>query len=63
MLFAAVGSTGVVASDRRQSFEQIMMVVVEVVKDAMLSVTMAMIMMGVLFLFPGFFIQVSGMPV
>ncbi len=40
-----------------------MMVVVEVVKDAMLSVTMAMIMMGVLFLFPGFFIQVSGMPV
>lgn len=124
-LFAAVGSTGLIASDRRQSFEQIkngiitpaiscasmflaslpyncvcafafqlifhwvsrinpsgeafmygvvltmghmmmmeaiMTIVVEVVKDAMLSVTMAMLVMGILFMFPGFFIQVSAMP-
>lgn len=125
-LFAAVGSTGLVASDRRQSFEQIkngiitpsvscsamfvaavpynivcalsfqsifhwvsninpsgesfvyaviltwghltmmeaiMTIVVEVVKDALLSVTAAMLVMGALFLLPGFFIQVSAMPV
>lgn len=125
-LFAAVGSTGLIASDRRQSFEQIkngivtpsiscasmflaslpynclcafafqlifhwvsginpsgesfiyaviltmghttmmeaiMNIVVEIVKDAMLSVTCAMLVMGILFLFPGFFIQVSAMPV
>lgn len=124
-LFAAVGGTGLVASDRRQSFEQIkngimtpgtyciaqflatvpyniacgiifqsifhwfvninpnaevfiyaiiltaehlllmesiMMIVVEVVKDAMLSVTLAMVVMGTLFLFPGFFIKVNDMP-
>jgi ABC-type multidrug transport system permease subunit len=124
-LFAAVGSTGLIASDRRQSFEQIkngiitpsiscaasfiaslpynllcafafqlifhwvsninprgepfiyaviltmghlvmmeaiMSIVVEVVKDAMLSVTCAMLVMGMFFLMPGFFIQVSAMP-
>ena len=125
-LFAAVGTTGLIASDRRQSFEQIkngvitpsvsclsmflaalpyntacafafqlifhwvsninpsgeafiyaviltfghltmmeaiMNIVVEVVKDAMLSVTAAMLVMGALFLLPGFFIWVSAMPV
>ena len=125
-LFAAVGSTGLIASDRRQSFEQvkngiitpatsvsamfvatlpynavcavafqsifhwvsainpsgesfvyailltmghllmmeaIMSIVVEIVHDAMLSVTLAMLVMGMLFLMPGFFIQVSAMPV
>lgn len=124
-LFAAVGGTGLVASDRRQAFEQIkngimtpgiycvaqflatvpyniicgiifqsifhwcvninpkaevfiyaivltaehlllmesiMMIVVEIVKDAMLSVTLAMVVMGTLFLFPGFFIKVNDMP-
>jgi hypothetical protein len=124
-LFAAVGSTGLIASDRRQSFEQIkngiitpsiscaasfiaslpynllcafafqlifhwvsninprgepfiyaviltmghlvmmeaiMNIVVEIVKDAMLSVTCAMLVMGMFFLMPGFFIQVSAMP-
>lgn len=124
-LFAAVGGTGLVASDRRQAFEQIkngvvspavscaatfvasipfnvvcafafqlifhwvsninpsgesfiyaviltmlhmvmmeaiMAIVVEVVRDAMLAVTCAMVVMGTLFLFPGFFIQVSAMP-
>lgn len=125
-LFAAVGSTGLFASDRRQTFEQIkngivtpalycastffaslpynavgallfqsifqwvsavspdgrtfiygilltmghltmmeaiMNIIVEVVKDAMLSVTAAMLVLGALFLLPGFFIQVSDMPV
>jgi ATP-binding cassette, subfamily G (WHITE), eye pigment precursor transporter len=125
VLFGAVGSTGLVAADRRQSFEQIkngiisplvycvgqfiatipynllcaivfqavfhwltninplfvsfvygimltfgllttmeslMFIVVEVVKDAMLSVTFAMVLLGTLFLFPGFFIQVDQMP-
>lgn len=126
VLFGVVGSTGLVAIDRRQSFEQvkngiispiifcvgqftatipynlicavvfqsifhwltainpsvesfiygivlsaghlsvmeaIMYLVVEVVKDGMLSVTMAMVVLGLLFLFPGFFIQVKEMPV
>jgi small-conductance mechanosensitive channel len=39
-----------------------MYVVVEVVKDGMLSVTFAMVVLGLLFLFPGFFIQVKEMP-
>lgn len=43
-------------------FGSIMYVVVEVVKDGMLSVTFAMVVLGLLFLFPGFFIQVKEMP-
>jgi hypothetical protein len=43
--------------------ESIMFVVVEVVKDAMLSVTLALVVLGTLFLFAGFFVQVSEMPV
>lgn len=125
VLFGVVGSTGLIAADRRQSFEQvkngiispiifcvgqfiatipynlacalvfqsifhwltdinpsgesfiygillsaghlsvmeaIMYLVVEIVKDGMLSVTMAMVVLGMLFLFPGFFIQVKEMP-
>lgn len=125
-MFAAIGSTGLVASDRRQAFEQIkngiispaifcfahfiatipfnivcavifqsifhwltninpngvvfiyaiiitalhmmlmetiMACVVEAVKDAMLSVTSSMIVLGTLFLFPGFFVQVNEMPI
>merc|ERR1712159_309153 len=42
--------------------EGIMSLIVEVVKDAMLSVTLAMLVLGGLFLLPGFFIPVSEMP-
>lgn len=125
ILFAAVGSTGLVASDRRQTYEQVkngvvtpliycsaqfvstipynfvcavifqsvfhwstninpsggvfvyaiisttvqlmlmestMMIVVEIVKDAMLSVTLAMVVMGTYFLFAGFFVKTTDMP-
>lgn len=43
--------------------ESIMFVVVEVVKDAMLSVTLALVVIGTLFLFAGFFVQVDEMPI
>lgn len=43
--------------------ESIMITVVEVVKNAMLSVTSALIVLGTLFLFSGFFIQVNEMPI
>ena len=43
--------------------ESIMFVVVEIVKDAMLSVTLALVVLGTLFLFAGFFVQVDEMPV
>jgi ABC-type multidrug transport system ATPase subunit/ABC-type multidrug transport system permease subunit len=42
--------------------EAFMLLVVEVLKNAMLCVTFAMIVMGWLFLFAGFFIKVSDMP-
>jgi ABC-type multidrug transport system ATPase subunit len=42
--------------------ESIMFVVVEVIKDAMLSVTLALVVIGTLFLFAGFFVQVDEMP-
>ena len=43
--------------------EAIMLSVVAVLKNAMLSVTFAMVVLGYLFLFSGFFIIVSDMPV
>mmetsp|Transcript_17556 Transcript_17556/g.33104 ORF Transcript_17556/g.33104 Transcript_17556/m.33104 type:complete len:1326 (-) Transcript_17556:147-4124(-) len=43
--------------------ESIMFVVVEVIKDAMLSVTLALVVIGTLFLFAGFFVQVNEMPI
>jgi ABC-type multidrug transport system ATPase subunit len=42
--------------------EAIMAVVVQVLHDAMLSVIFSMICLGTLFLFPGFFVQVSDIP-
>ena len=42
--------------------EAFMLLVVEVLKNAMLCVTFAMIVMGWLFLFAGFFIKVNDMP-
>jgi ABC-type multidrug transport system ATPase subunit len=42
--------------------EAIMLTVVAVLKNAMLSVTFAMVMLGYLFLFSGFFIPVQDMP-
>lgn len=42
--------------------EAIMLTVVAVLKNAMLSVTFAMVVLGYLFLFSGFFIPVSDMP-
>ena len=42
--------------------EAFMLLVVEILKNAMLCVTFAMIVMGWLFLFAGFFIKVSDMP-
>lgn len=42
--------------------EAIMMLVVQGLKDAMLSVTFAMVVLGALFLFSGFFVKVSAIP-
>lgn len=42
--------------------EAIMLTVVSVLKNAMLSTTFAMVVLGYLFLFSGFFIVVSDMP-
>ena len=42
--------------------EGFMLLVVQFLKNAMLSVTFAMVIMGYLFLFSGFFIKVSDMP-
>ena len=42
--------------------EAIMLTVVEVLKNAMLCVTFAMVVLGYLFLFSGFFISVKNMP-
>ena len=42
--------------------EGFMLLVVQVLRIAMLSVTFAMVIMGYLFLFSGFFIKVSDMP-
>jgi len=42
--------------------EAIMLCVIDVLKNAMLSVTFAMIVMGYLFLFAGFFIKVKDIP-
>jgi len=43
--------------------ESIMLTVVAVLKNAMLSVTFAMVVMGYLFLFSGFFVRTTDMPV
>lgn len=40
----------------------VMLTVVAVLKNAMLSVTFAMVVIGYLFLFSGFFILISDMP-
>jgi ABC-type multidrug transport system ATPase subunit len=53
----------IITSQHLLLMEAIMACVVEVVKDAMLSVTLAMVFLGTLFLFPGFFIQVNDMPI
>ena len=42
--------------------ESIMLTVVAILKNAMLSVTFAMVVMGYLFLFSGFFVRTSDMP-
>jgi len=43
--------------------ESIMLTVVAVLKNAMLSVTFAMVVMGFLFLFSGFFVRTTDMPI
>jgi hypothetical protein len=53
----------VITTGHLQLMESIMLTVVAVLRNAMLSVTFAMVVLGYLFLFSGYFVIVEDMPI